>query len=117
MIRRHSATELVDRAVAAGLVERHQHRPTPVRSGFAPPRTGPAASPRLAAVCLEERKLLAPWLQALWDGLDGAIDADGPVDVEQPSPSSPDRRSSSILSRRVGWDGWPNRHGGRALPE
>jgi hypothetical protein len=52
-----------------------------------PTAEGPAASPRLAALYPEEFSLLARQLQALPDGLNGPIDAAGPVDAEYQAPS------------------------------
>jgi hypothetical protein len=117
MIRHHRATELVDGAVADGLVERHHDRPTPVRSGFAHRGRGPPPYPvgravpggaqpaRASAPSAAGRALRAYHRRACRRGA--------------PSPSSPHRRSTSILRRRVRWmagqSTWGN--AGRALPE
>jgi DNA-binding MarR family transcriptional regulator len=70
LIRHHSAVELVDRAVAAGLVERRQDADDlrAVRLGLT--TDGADRLARLAALHVEELRRLAPQLEALWDGLD-----------------------------------------------
>jgi DNA-binding MarR family transcriptional regulator len=69
LIRHHSAVELVDRAVAAGLVERRQDSDDlrAVRLGLT--ADGADRLARLAALHVEELRRLAPQLEALWDGL------------------------------------------------
>jgi DNA-binding MarR family transcriptional regulator len=69
LIRHHSAVELVDRAVAAGLVERRQDADDlrAVRLGLT--ADGADRLARLAALHVEELRRLAPQLEALWDGL------------------------------------------------
>jgi DNA-binding MarR family transcriptional regulator len=70
LIRHQSAVELVDRAVAAGLVERRQDADDlrAVRLGLT--ADGSDRLARLAALHVEELHRLAPQLEALWDGLD-----------------------------------------------
>lgn len=70
LIRHHSAVELVDRAVSAGLVERRQDADDlrAVRLGLT--ADGSDRLARLAALHMEELHRLAPQLEALWDGLD-----------------------------------------------
>jgi DNA-binding MarR family transcriptional regulator len=69
LLRHHSAVELVDRAVAAGLVARHadesDHRV--VRLRLTP--DGERRLARLAAAHLEELERLSPRLRAVWSGL------------------------------------------------
>jgi DNA-binding MarR family transcriptional regulator len=70
MLRHHSAVELVDRAVAAGLVTR-RNDPADlrvVRLGLT--RRGSQRLESLAAVHLEELKRLGSRLAPLWEGLD-----------------------------------------------
>lgn len=72
LVRHHSAVELVDRAEAAGLVERHQDigDSRAVRLRLTVDGTDRLA--RLTALHLEELRRFAPKLEALWDGLDEA---------------------------------------------
>ena len=70
MLRHHSAVELVDRAVAAGLLTRH---PDPgdrrvVRLALTP--EGARRLEALAALHLEELDRLGPRLSPLWAGLE-----------------------------------------------
>src|ERR671934_1487037 len=74
-LRHHSAVELTDRAQAAGLLERH---PDPDDNRVVRLRLtdlGAAKLERLAAASLEELARLGPELQALWHGLDTAVDS------------------------------------------
>ena len=70
MLRHHSVVELVDRAVAAGLVRRspdpHDRRLVRVR----PTPHGNLVLRRLTRVHLVELARLAPAFDALWDGLE-----------------------------------------------
>jgi DNA-binding MarR family transcriptional regulator len=72
--RHHSTVELVDRAQAAGLVERHPdaNDSRVVRLGLTPPGTKRLET--LAALHLEELARLGPQLQGLWQGLDTTVD-------------------------------------------
>lgn len=74
LLRHHSAVELVDRAQAAGLVER---RTDPadgraVRLGLT--ALGKERLDKLAAAHLKELVRLEPELHALWEGLDTTVD-------------------------------------------
>ena len=70
MIRHHSAVELVDRAVAAGLVERRQDPDDSRAVRLRLTEDGSGRLAGLATLHLEELRRLAPQLEALWDGLD-----------------------------------------------
>lgn len=70
MLRHHSAVGLVDRAAAAGLVERH-HDPVKhsvVRISLT--RAGEAKLEALSEAHLEELRRLAPMMRSLWQSLD-----------------------------------------------
>jgi DNA-binding MarR family transcriptional regulator len=72
LVRHHSAVELVDRAVAAGLVERRQDGDLrAVRLCLTADEAGRLA--RLSALHLEELRRFAPQLEARWDGLDMSL--------------------------------------------
>jgi DNA-binding MarR family transcriptional regulator len=86
LVRHHSAVELVDRAVAAGLVERRQDRDDLRAVRLRPTADGADRLARLTAVHQGQLRRLAPQLEALWDGLDTAVDA------RQPGPFPPDDR-------------------------
>jgi DNA-binding MarR family transcriptional regulator len=70
LIRSHSAVELIDRAVAAGLVERRQdsHDSRAVRLHLT--AEGRDRLARLATLHLEELRRVVPQLEALWEGLE-----------------------------------------------
>jgi DNA-binding MarR family transcriptional regulator len=70
LVRHHSAVELVDRAVAAGLVERRQDGEDLRAVRLRLTRDGADRLARLSALHLEELRRFAPQLEALWDGLD-----------------------------------------------
>jgi DNA-binding MarR family transcriptional regulator len=74
LLRHHSTVELVDRAQAAGLVERHPdaHDSRVVRLGLTP--LGTKRLETLTTLHLEELARLGPQLQDLWQGLEIAID-------------------------------------------
>ncbi|MDQ6797717.1 MAG: MarR family winged helix-turn-helix transcriptional regulator [Actinomycetota bacterium] len=71
MLRHHSAVELINRAVGAGLVVRHadpaDHRV--VRLDLTP--EGARRLEALTALHLDELSRLAPGLAPLWEGLEG----------------------------------------------
>jgi DNA-binding MarR family transcriptional regulator len=70
LVRHHSAVELVDRAVAAGLVERRQDSGDSRAVRLRLSADGAERLARLSALHLEELRRFAPHLEALWDGLD-----------------------------------------------
>jgi DNA-binding MarR family transcriptional regulator len=74
LIRHHSAVELVDRAVAAGLVERGQDADDSRAVRLRLTRDGSERLALLTSAHLEELERLAPQLEALWDGLDTAVE-------------------------------------------
>jgi len=69
MLRHHSAVELIDRAVGAGLVVRHTDRDDRrvVRLGLTP--EGARRLEALTTLHLDELSRLAPGLAPLWEGL------------------------------------------------
>jgi DNA-binding MarR family transcriptional regulator len=69
MVRHHSAVELIDRAVAAGLVERRQDPVDSRAVRLHLTANGADRLARLAELHLEELERLAPQLEALWEGL------------------------------------------------
>lgn len=75
LVRHHSAVELVDRAVAAGLVERRQDGDDLRAVRLCLTANGADRLARLSALHLEELRRFAPQLQALWDGLDMSLQA------------------------------------------
>jgi DNA-binding MarR family transcriptional regulator len=70
LVRHHSVVELVDRAVAAGLVQRHQDTgdSRAVRLRLTP--EGAERLARLSELHMEELERFASQLEPLWDGLD-----------------------------------------------
>ena len=72
LLRHHSAVELVDRAVTAGLVRRRQDRDDHrvVRLQLTP--RGAEKLRRLTAVTLEELARLSPRLRPVWSGLEAS---------------------------------------------
>ena len=73
LVRHHSAVELVDRAVAAGLVERRQDGGDLRAVRLSLTADGADRFARLSALHLEELRRFAPQLEALWDGLDMSL--------------------------------------------
>ncbi len=69
MLRHHSAVELIDRAVGAGLVVRHTDGDDRrvVRLGLTP--EGARRLEALTTLHLDELSRLAPGLAPLWEGL------------------------------------------------
>jgi DNA-binding MarR family transcriptional regulator len=80
-LRHHSAVELIDRAQAAGLLERHADPDDgrAVRLGLTP--SGEERLAKLAAAHLEELARLERELHALWDGLDTTVGDTGAGDA------------------------------------
>jgi len=74
LLRHHSTVELVDRAQAAGLVQRRPDGKDSrvVRLGLTP--LGTERLETLATLHLEELLRLEPQLQGLWQGLDTTVD-------------------------------------------
>ena len=70
LVRHHSAVELVDRAGAAGLVERRPDGDDLRAVRLCLTANGVDRLARLSALHLEELRRFAPQLEALWDGLD-----------------------------------------------
>jgi DNA-binding MarR family transcriptional regulator len=80
LLRHHSAVELVDRAVTAGLVERAADASDRRRVRLRLTALGTAKLERLAAVHLEELSRLAPLLRAL-SGEPQALPHDAPPTI------------------------------------
>lgn len=75
VLRPHSAVGLIDRAAAAGLVERVPDRR---RHGTIRVKLTPAGADRLnrlTSLHLEELNALAPSLESLWSGIRGKMEA------------------------------------------
>ncbi len=70
LLRHHSAVELIDRAQAAGLVERRVDPRDSRVSHVVLTATGARKLARLSALHLEELRRLRPRLRAVWEGLD-----------------------------------------------
>jgi DNA-binding MarR family transcriptional regulator len=70
LIRHHSAVELINRAVAAGLIERRQDSDDSRAVRLHLTAEGNDRLARLAQLHLEELRRLVPQLEALWEGLD-----------------------------------------------
>jgi DNA-binding MarR family transcriptional regulator len=73
LVRHHSAVELVDRAGAAGLVERRQDGDDLRVVRLCLATDGADRLARLSALHLEELRRFAPQLHALWDVLDMSL--------------------------------------------
>lgn len=89
LVRHHSVVELVDRTVAAGLVERRQDAGDARAVRLRLTVEGADRLARLTAMHLEELRRLAPQLEALWERLDTVVDPGRP----SRSPAAPDDRS------------------------
>jgi DNA-binding MarR family transcriptional regulator len=74
LLRHHSAVELIDRAQAAGLLERHADRDDSRAVRLRLTRSGRKRLETLTTAHLEELARLEPELHSLWDGLDTAVD-------------------------------------------
>jgi DNA-binding MarR family transcriptional regulator len=74
LLRHHSAVELIDRAQAAGLLERQADRDDSRAVRLRLSESGSERLETLSAAHLEELTRLEPELHALWDGLGTAID-------------------------------------------
>jgi DNA-binding MarR family transcriptional regulator len=74
LLRHHSAVELVDRAQAAGLLQRHADRHDARAVRLRLTEAGQQRLEALTAANLEELARLESELHALWDGLDTAVD-------------------------------------------
>jgi DNA-binding MarR family transcriptional regulator len=74
LLRHHSAVELIDRAQAAGLLERHADRDDSRTVRLRLTRSGRKRLDTLTAAHLEELARLEPELHSLWDGLGTAVD-------------------------------------------
>ena len=73
LVRHHSAVELVDRAVAAGLVQRRQDGDDLRAVRLCCTADGADRLARLSALHSRELRRFAPQLEALWDGLDSPL--------------------------------------------
>lgn len=71
LLRHHSVVELVDRAVAAGLVERIADEDDQRVVRLRLTRQGASCLRRLSSAHLEELSRLRPQLESLWDHLPG----------------------------------------------
>ncbi|HLI14674.1 MAG TPA: DUF488 family protein [Acidimicrobiales bacterium] len=82
LLRHHSAVELVDRAEAAGLVERRRDPSDGRVVRLELTRTGRAALERLSSLHLEELRRLAESFRPLWEGI--TVPTAGTDDGSQP---------------------------------
>jgi DNA-binding MarR family transcriptional regulator len=73
LVRHHSAVEVVERAGAAGLVERRQDADDVRAVRQSRTANGADRLARLSALHLEELRRFAPQLEARWDGLDMSL--------------------------------------------
>jgi DNA-binding MarR family transcriptional regulator len=73
LVRHHSAVEVVERAGAAGLVERPQDADDVRAVRQSRTANGADRLARLSALHLEELRRFAPQLEARWDGLDMSL--------------------------------------------
>jgi len=114
LVRHHSAVELVDRAVAAGLVERRPDGDDLRAVRLCLTADGADRLARLSALHLEELRRFAPQLQALWDGLDMSLEAaSGRVTYD---PELGCLGWSSSASVRRAWAAMRWRWGSAAMP-
>jgi DNA-binding MarR family transcriptional regulator len=74
LLRHHSAVELIDRAQAAGLLERQTDRDDSRAVRLLLTRSAQQRLDTLTAAHLEELARLEPQLHALWEGLDTTVD-------------------------------------------
>jgi DNA-binding MarR family transcriptional regulator len=74
LLRHHSAVELIDRAQAAGLLERRTDREDSRAVRLLLTRSAQKRLDTLTAAHLEELARLEPQLHALWEGLDTTVD-------------------------------------------
>jgi DNA-binding MarR family transcriptional regulator len=74
LLRHHSAVELIDRAQAAGLLERRADDDDARAVRLRLTRSGQRRLETLTAAHLEELARLEPELHALWEGLDTTVD-------------------------------------------
>ena len=74
LVRHHSAVELIDRAQAAGLLERQTDRDDSRAVRLLLTRSAQQRLDTLTAAHLEELARLEPQLHALWEGLDTTVD-------------------------------------------
>jgi DNA-binding MarR family transcriptional regulator len=74
LLRHHSAVELIDRAQAAGLLERQADRDDSRAVRLRLTQSGKKRLETLTAAHLEELARLESELHALWEGLDTAVD-------------------------------------------
>jgi DNA-binding MarR family transcriptional regulator len=73
-LRHHSTVELIDRAQAAGLLERHADQDDSRAVRLRLTESGEQRLRTLTAAHLEELARLESELHALWDGLDTSVD-------------------------------------------
>lgn len=91
VLRHHSASELIDRAEAAGLVVRNPDPINGTQVRVSLTATGAAKLNRLAETHMAELAHLAPTMRALWDALDAnASGAPRSLAMQAAAPSSPD---------------------------
>ena len=74
LLRHHSTVELIDRAQAAGLLERHADQDDSRAVRLRLTESGEQRLRTLTAAHLEELARLESELHALWDGLDTSVD-------------------------------------------
>jgi DNA-binding MarR family transcriptional regulator len=89
LLRHHSAVGLVDRAEAAGLLERGQDRDNLSAVRLRLTDKGSRQLEALSEQHLEELAHLAPTMQALWEALEDASDGDP---EGTPHPAAPPRK-------------------------
>lgn len=72
LVRHHSASELIDRAVAAGLVRRHVDQSNASVVRVLPTELGTQKLTELTAAHLEELSQLGPTMRTLWRAIEKA---------------------------------------------